>query len=215
MSMAINEIKYDIAICTKDEDNASPSIIRSQLNKTISDISDLKAKADWFGFVLLTKSEHDKLVKYQLVPSTPGNPRVVQAPIKAVIPVTPKSELIQKAKTTSNASVVGKDKAMAPNEGKLHDTIVETQQVTTRGGGSLTIPKKLAGDTGATSIQIVKTSDVEIQKKLKSITDASLHNGGPDFRNNYDVRDCPACGGTGIAKIGDISCPKCGGKGHL
>ena len=92
---------------------------------------------------------------------------------------------------------------------------VEMQTVPGRLWQPMQIQKKVKySDGGQTQINIVDAGgDAMIQSRFKALAaDQSSYSFG---KSGYDTKECTACDGTGIAKIGGNKCPKCRGIGLL
>lgn len=91
-----------------------------------------------------------------------------------------------------------------------------------RNGRPQTIETMRQDGLGTTRINIVETSDVDIQKRFKQVADMSRSESGWDRmrhlgREGIQLVDCTFCRASGMVKhLGsDIQCPKCKGKGIL
>ncbi len=99
--------------------------------------------------------------------------------------------------------------------------MIKIDVVEGRDGAPLAIQSIKRDNTGTTHVHVVKTSDAEIQKRFKMMAEMSKSGQGwqqiPDFRNGYDLRDCPLCRGKcQVRSRGEtIMCPKCEGRGAI
>lgn len=95
----------------------------------------------------------------------------------------------------------------------------ETQVVSGRAGIPITIPKKIVSEAGRSDVKIVNTGgDRALQDRFKSEAEESRGDRGHSYAdgyNNTDPRPCNFCDGTGVAKIGRMTCPRCKGTGEL
>lgn len=74
--------------------------------------------------------------------------------------------------------------------------------------GSVNIPKKIQDASGTTNIRVIKTDNNTLKKRLDILTSS---NEGVQTT----LKECPACGGTGINKVNGKECPKCNGSGMI
>jgi hypothetical protein len=87
----------------------------------------------------------------------------------------------------------------------------EVQEVRGAGGQPVMIPKRLVTEAGTSEIhRITGITDKELQNRFKGIAD-----GDTKFKTqDYGLKDCNFCRGTGKAKIGGGECPRCKGVGQ-
>jgi hypothetical protein len=157
---------------------------------------------------------------YKIVPISAPAP--VAQPIPRVVPKTestdpkPTATPVRPRKVNSAVKINSpSDQFSKPSEG--YDTSEapaliesEVQEVLGVGGVPVTIPKSLIGESGKTDIRVVTAmNDADIQKRLKGVLD-----GDTKFKvQDYGLKDCNFCSGTGKAKIGGGNCPRCKGVG--
>lgn len=99
---------------------------------------------------------------------------------------------------------------------------VRMEAVEGRGGVPIVLPTERIDKLGTTRINVIKTSDDEIQRRFKNMALQSRSDAGwqqlHDFgKEGYQVVNCPICkGGQAIIHNGKkMECPKCGGRGTL
>lgn len=83
-------------------------------------------------------------------------------------------------------------------------------------GQKIYIPEQRRDGTGTTSIQIVKSTDDQLQESFRRMADESRGDNTPNFaRSGYanTTRTCPLCRGDGY--VSNQVCPKCKGTGII
>ena len=102
------------------------------------------------------------------------------------------------------------------------DGIVRLGIAEGRQGQPITIPAIRQDGTGTTTIRITQhVRDHQLQQRFKGLADRSRddRDGGPDFRNEYELAACPMCRGETTVSVNQggeltrVVCPKCGGSG--
>lgn len=199
-------------ICAAHEDDASPKRVRELVEARDAKITEMTAILEPMG--------------YKIVPIGAPAPTSQAIPPRAAI--TPEFDAQQPAdarpafparprKVNSAAKINAPSDAFAKTE-EGYDTSdapalleSEAQEVRGVGGVPVMIPKTLVSESGKTDIRVVNAmNDADIQKRFKNVTD-----GDTKFKvQDYGLKDCTFCSGTGRAKIGGALCPRCKGVGQ-
>jgi hypothetical protein len=165
----------------------------------------------------------------------PGNERNFAKGLKPQVIKREESKPISEAETESPADVSEMPAGEAPpapapisgveshqsyqTEGdELKVTAKQDQIIQTSDGRPITVPRTLFdSEGGKTEIRITRGGgDAALQQRFKNMAEGSKGGAGPDFRNQYSVRDCTACNGTGVSRVDKSkSCPKCNGDGFF
>ena len=230
MNVKIGNDDFKISICEDHEDEASPKKVKSIVQDKATEIEKIKSMAAKYGLVISEShknapqkttarpSGHKNLhpgLKPQKIEGKPEEtepPEVTQADID--IPSSPGT-----VEGAPDVHLERHDDYHIQSEGEVPAiTAKKDQSYKTESGREITIPSVLYDDKGGkTDIRIVNTGgDRALQNRFKGLAEGSKGGGGPDFRNQYGVRDCIACNGTGVSRIDKSkSCPKCGGDGFF
>ena len=94
--------------------------------------------------------------------------------------------------------------------------VVEIDHVAGRNGTNIAIPVVRTGKTGRTQVKIIDNGgDNALQRRFKSMAQASAQDSVSYAREGYDVnfRQCGMCLGNGTTN--GQTCPKCGGLGEI
>lgn len=202
-------------ICAAHEDEANPKKVRELVEAREARMAEWAVELELMG--------------YKIVPITAPAPTPQAIPTRAPAPaITPEFDAQQPADTKPVAparprKVNSAAKINAPTnefskteEG--YDTSdapalleSEAQEVRGVGGIPVMIPKTLVTEGGKTDIRVVTAmNDADIQKRFKNVTD-----GDTKFKvQDYGLKDCTFCSGSGRAKIGGALCPRCKGVGQ-
>lgn len=210
MSVKVDNINYQVSVCVEHEDDASPKLIRERLREVLQEIEDARDLLDRYGINmgLTTTSPTSTAPRQQAFRNEPAvstkSPTGTQRPQPVPQPAPNKDGICGKCK-------------MDPCECPPEVTSKKMQKITAPSGQQHVIPETiLDAEGGRTEVRIVNTGgDNALQRRFKNMADRTRGDKGPDFRNNYDVKDCPVCEGSGINKVNQGKCPKCDGGGIL
>lgn len=99
---------------------------------------------------------------------------------------------------------------------------VKVESVERSNGSTMAIPTKKVDGLGTTTVRVVQTNDLELQRRFKDKAAQSLDPYGwmgmlHQGKDGYELTNCPMCkGNCTIRHLNkDIQCPKCGGRGQL
>lgn len=200
MSVKVGGISYNVSICADHEDDASPRMIRERVGEVLQEIEKAKKLLNIWGV-----TEVDRAFDGPTPPATPAPAKPPPSPVST-----------KPASGTQRPIPQPPRNPTAPGE-PPKTVAKEMERVTTPGGEQRVIPKTiLDAEGGRTEVRIVNTGgDKALQKRFKGMADRSKADRGPDFVHNYDVKDCPVCGGSGINAVNKGKCPKCDGGGIL
>jgi len=227
MNIKIADIEYKIAICAEHEDDASPKTVKEIVQQKAEEIERIKEMAAKYGMTLSGKEESSpQPQKTAAQPSGHKNihPGLKRQPIarqeapELSEPPAEQFEQPLQEDAGETANVERYNEYETRKDGVPRITAQKSQVVKTESGREVVVPSILYDDVGTkTSIRIVNTGgDRALQSRFKEMADASKGNRGPDFRNQYGIRDCVACNGTGRSRINKNNpCPKCGGDGFF
>jgi len=104
---------------------------------------------------------------------------------------------------------------------KPTQNLVEVQEITSRSGRTIILPKVQEGNIGTTNVKYEDSGgDKALQDRFKSqaAESRSMSNEQWHGKGSYDKMSevaCTLCRGTGISRIGQKQCAKCGGSGIL
>lgn len=193
MVINVNGEDWKVAVSSEHEDTATPGAIKKLIAARLIEIEDLKAKAALLGM---------KLVPIDAVVPQPQQPQQPQ-------PVAEANQQRQERPKSRQEKEPPKDEREALQRLANSTTKHTLQQVTAPSGRPITLPKKEVGGAGTTDFQIINTSN----KELLSMVDNMNREGNPTFGQQYSIRDCGSCKGTG--KKGTVSCAACKGRGLI
>lgn len=200
-------------ICAAHEDEASPKKVRELVEARDAKIAEMSAILEPMGF--------------KIVPiTTPGAvavsppPALTPVPVTrpSVAPITPTAPLPARPRKVNSAAKINVPSGEFSQTSEGYDTseapaLVESsaQEVRGVGGVPVVIPKTLVGEAGTTEISVITgINNDDLQKRFKGIAD-----GDKKFKTqDYGLKDCTFCSGTGKAKIGGAVCPRCKGVGQ-
>lgn len=200
----------DESICSVHEDDASPKKVRELVEAREQKVEAIMKQAEAMGLKLVPTNT-------VVVP-----PQVVTPPLAAPLTrqATAKSDVDRPKKVNTRPVNAPTDSQFA----EKHDSYdlateeapalikAEGQTIVGRDGVPIDIPKRIVNEAGVTDITITTAvDDRQIQNRFKNIADG-------DFKfkqQNYGLRDCTFCRGTGKSKIGDQTCPRCKGIGQM
>ena len=226
MNVKIDSAEYKVSICKEHEDDALPKKVRELVQGKATEIEKIKEMAAKYGLTVgeqkagpqkttAQPSGHSALhqnLKPQRLPS--GQPsEMEEAPLEEPIEMPP-SNVVEGASDVR----LEKHDSYGSAQGNKTPTVTARQSKTykTESGREINVPSVIYDDEGGkTDIKIVNTGgDRALQNRFKGMAEGSKGGGGPDFRNQYSVRDCTACGGSGGSRVSKSKpCPKCGGDG--
>lgn len=197
-------------VCAAHEDEASPKKVRELVELRETKIAEMSAILEPMGYKIVPISTPVQVA--QPIPVVPQAPRPAQeAPTAPGAPVRPRkvnsAARINAPAVDGEAPAQGYDTSDAP---ALIES--EAQEVRGVGGVPVFIPKTLVSEGGTTEITVISgMNNEDLQKRFKGIAD-----GDTKFKTqNYGLKDCNFCRGTGKAKIGGGNCPRCKGVGSL
>lgn len=193
-------------ICAAHEDDASPKRVRELVEARDAKIAEMSAILEPMG--------------YKIVPIVPVGAYAVPVPQPVTAPTVASTKTVEARprKVNSAAKISAPTGEFAAAGGEGYDTSdapalleSEVQEVRGAGGVPVMIPKTLVGEAGTTEIQVISgMNNEDLQKRFKGIAD-----GDTKFKvQNYGLKDCTFCRGTGKAKIGGVVCPRCKGVGQ-
>jgi hypothetical protein len=223
MNVKIDDTEYKVSVCTAHEDGASPKAIRQIVQEKAGEIEKIKQMAAKYGLKLeepprktTAQPSGHKLIypgmKKQEIKAP--QPQLQEPPAEPDNQEVPIQEVDQ-----SNTAVVERHDSYSLNSNKSPKVVTSKNQVVkTESGREIVVPSVIFDDNGGkTSIKIVNTGgDKALQSRFKELAEASKGSRGPDFRNQYSVRDCNICGGSGVSRTDKKkTCPKCGGDGMM
>lgn len=224
MDIKHNDKTYTIAVCEKDEDDATPKAIKIKIDERENEITAFLEQAKALGINIPTTQTASGLII----------PEPQEAPPKEAGQKSPKYKSIkssQKAAAQENNNKTTKVRKLrrveAPESIELtyHDDQGRTKRVrhqqyqkknqiverTMKDGSKLplVIPSETMSNAGTLKIRINKVTDAELQARAKG-----LHN---DFHKtaNHGMQQCNFCGGEGMVLVDNEQdvCPKCRGVG--
>ena len=194
-------------VCTTHEDDASPKKVRELVEARDAKIAEMSAILEPMGYKIVPIGAPALQAQPVAVPTLAP---VVQAPAAPTMTNRPK-------KVNSAAKInMPSDPLAQTSEG--YDTSdapavleAEAQEVRGVGGVPVVIPKKLVTEAGTSEVQVITgINNDDLQKRFKGIAD-----GDTKFKvQDYGLKDCTFCRGTGKAKIGGGQCPRCKGVGQ-
>lgn len=200
-----------VPICATHEDDASPKRVRELVEARDTKIAEMSAILEPMGFKIVPITA---TLVAQPVPQPAGS-TVVPPAAPTVAPVR---NVEARPKKVNSAAKINAPTGEFASAAEGYDTSdapalleSEAQEVRGVGGVPVMIPKTLVGEAGTTEIQVITgMNNEDLQKRFKGIAD-----GDTKFKvQNYGLKDCTFCRGTGKAKIGGGSCPRCKGVGQ-
>jgi hypothetical protein len=228
MSVKIDDVEYKVSICEDHEDDASPKKVRSLVQEKAVEIEKIKQMAAKYG---LTVGESEQTKPPSKTTAQPSGHKTFHQGLKPQKIAEPKEEIAESIpdapaeinpSSVEGAPDVRLEKHASYKLPSAEKTPVITakkdQKYVTESGREVVVPTMIYDDEGGkTSIRIVNTGgDRALQNRFKGMAEGSKGGAGPDFRNQYAVRDCTACGGTGVSRVDKSKpCPKCGGDGFF
>jgi hypothetical protein len=220
MKIKVQDHEVEIALCDTHEET-SPKHARELVASKISEFEELKKRMQEFG-VSVGEQETPKPAPKPLLQAP--KPQIIKRP-----PVTAQKPLI--VETTTDDSLAGEPikqeqsintaaeitntikKQDPTKEVKIPKVVEAESQTIQRGGGQISIPKKIkTDDGGVTDITIVETTNEDLQRRTKQL-DVSINPDGHSFRKGYNMKECLLCRSAGKLKNGQ-TCPKCKGSGY-
>lgn len=190
-------------ICAAHEDEASPKKVRELVEAREVKIAEMSAILEPMGF--------------KIVPIVPiGAVAVPQTPAPAAQPQAP--GIAGRPRKVNSAAKINAPSGEFSQTAEGYDTSdapalieSEVQEVKGVGGVPVIIPKRLVTEAGTSEIRtITGITDKDLQNRFKGIAD-----GDTKFKTqDYGLKDCNFCRGTGRAKIGGGECPRCKGVGQ-
>lgn len=196
-------------ICAAHEDEASPKRVRELVEIRDGKIAEMSAILEPMGFKIVPIAAAVVAVHPQPQTITPAPVMAAPAPSSAA-PLRPRkvnsAAKINAPSFDGEGAQEGYDTSDAP---ALLES--EAQEVRGVGGVPVFIPKTLVTEGGKTEITVIPgMNNDDLQKRFKGIAD-----GDTKFKTqNYGLKDCNFCRGTGKAKIGGGNCPRCKGVGQ-
>ena len=239
MNVKVGETEFKVSICEDHEDDASPKKVKEMVQQKADEIEKIKEMAAKYGLSvgdqLAPKNNSPKPQKTTAQPSGHKNLHPGLRPqkiAKSEETLTPPEEIIETPSDIIQepqhpAQVAGApdvrleqhNSYKTPSSEKTPTiTARKNQKYITESGREVLVPQVLYDDEGGkTDIRIVNTGgDRALQNRFKGMAEGSKGGAGPDFRNQYAVRDCTSCGGTGVSRVNRTkACPKCGGDGFF
>lgn len=229
--------KVPVQICDEHSDR-SPKDAKEAYVNTKGKIDALLAQLAQMGVTMAPQGQL-VLPTSQPTPQAPAAPTVqpvhVQKEQMPVDPVDARSVLLKREFTHAMpTSVVDKKVNATSIGGSSHggferhaslDTsnarkvlseqlegVVEVESIEGRCGVPIQVPTKRLDGTGMTRINIVKSSDAELQSRFRNLNDAPPMGG-----YQLNTRPCPMCHGEAVvrSKGVEILCPKCNGSGEI
>lgn len=191
-------------ICAAHEDDASPKRVRELVEARDAKIAEMSAILEPMGFKIVP------IAPVGVIAVPVAQPTAVAAPTSSTRPAAPRkvnsAAKINAPSVNGEAAHEGYDTSDAP---ALIES--EVQEVRGAGGQPVMIPKRLVTEAGTSEIvRITGITDKELQNRFKGIAD-----GDTKFKTqDYGLKDCNFCRGTGKAKIGGGECPRCKGVGQ-
>lgn len=196
-------------ICVAHEDDASPKRVRELVEARDAKIAEMSAILEPMGYKIVLIGAPAPVAQ----PTAPRAEFDAQQPVSAPAQTGPSRPRKVNSAAKINApsgefstAAEGYDTSNAP---ALIES--EVQEVRGVGGVPVFIPKTLVTEGGKTDIRVVTgMNNDDIQKRFKGIAD-----GDTKFKvQDYGLKDCTFCSGTGRAKIGGALCPRCKGVGQ-
>jgi hypothetical protein len=200
-------------ICQAHEDDASPKKVRELVEANEAKMAGWATELELMGYKIVPITAPAPTA--QAIPARPAAPT---KEFDAQQPADTKPAAAARPRKVNSAAKINapSDQFSKPSEG--YDTSdapaiteSEAQEVLGVGGIPVMIPKTLVGESGKTDIRVVTAmNDADIQKRFKNVTD-----GDTKFKvQDYGLKDCTFCNGTGRARIGNALCPRCKGVGQ-
>jgi len=208
--------EVEISLCDEHEET-SPKQARELVSTKLAEYEELKKKMLEFGVSVgqETAPAPKPLIQKQTI--------VKRAPVVAQKPITVDTtiddslagEVIrQEQSINTEAEITNAIKKKDPSKEVRIPKVVEAEsQVIRRGGGQISVPKKIrTDDGGVTNITIVETSNEDLQKRAKQM-DPTTNPNAHSFKDGYSMKECLLCRSAGTLKNGQ-TCPKCRGSGY-
>lgn len=196
-------------ICAAHEDDASPKRVRELVEIRDAKIAEMSAILEPMGFKIVPISAVAAVVAAHQQVQTPS--AAPAAPVRTT-QVDNRPRKVNSAARIAAPSLDGEAAAQGYDTSDAPALIEsEAQEVRGVGGVPVMIPKTLVSEGGTTEITVIAgMNNDDLQKRFKGIAD-----GDTKFKTqNYGLKDCNFCRGTGKAKIGGGNCPRCKGVGQ-
>lgn len=192
-------------VCAAHEDDASPKRVRELVEIRDAKIAEMSAILEPMGYKIVSMSA---VLSPQAPPQT-----ITPPPAGTVAPARPAAPRKVNSAVKINAPSLNGEAAAEGYDTSEAPALIESeiQEVRGVGGVPVFIPKTLVTEGGKTDIRVIAgMNNDDIQKRFKGIAD-----GDTKFKSqDYGLKDCTFCSGTGRAKIGGAICPRCKGVGQ-
>jgi transcription elongation factor Elf1 len=219
IKIKVQEQEVEVALCGMHEET-SPKHARELIATKLIEFDELKKKMQEFG--VSVGEQEAKPTSRPLQAPKPQIKRPVAAQKPLIIETTTDDSFVgesvrqeQSINTVAEITntITNIKKKDSTKEVRIPRVIEAESQMIQRGGGAISIPKKIrTDDGGVTDIIIVETSDEDLQKRAKQM-DPNTNPRAHSFKDGYNVKECPLCRSAGKLKNGQ-TCPKCKGSGY-